>query len=429
MNIAIVGTGYVGLTTGVCYASLGHRVICVDNNEEKIKQLSKDICPIYEPGLEELMIETREKGNLSFTTDIKQAVNEAAVVMIAVGTPSMSNGSVDMSYVEEVARQIGESIQTSKIVVNKSTVPVGSAEKVRSIVEQFSGLPCYVASVPEFLREGSAVHDIFNAERIVIGVDSEYARDILLEIHEPFRIPVQVTSIKSAELIKYAANSFLALKISFINEIANLAEKVGADIREVSKGIGSDSRIGNKFLNAGIGYGGACFPKDTLGLINIAKQAEHDFALLKETVKINAKQYLVVINKLLKVYPDLSGKTISLLGLAFKPNTDDLREAPSLKIITHLSQLTENIRIRVFDPVAMEQASKIIKEPVQYCSSVEEALEHSDAVIIVTEWKQFIEMNWEMVTDSMNSKVVIDGRNCLKLDNDTKIEYYGVGLS
>lgn len=264
MKITMIGTGYVGLTSGVCYSEMGHTVICADIDEEKIDQLKSNECPIYEPGLKELIIKNSSKGNLSFTTDIDEAVKLADIVMIAVGTPSLPDGSVDMFYVEEVARKIGKSINNYKIIVNKSTVPVGSADKVRHIIQSCTNIPFDVASVPEFLREGSAVNDILNGERIVIGVDSENAKDVLINTHAPFNIPIQVTDIRSAELIKYAANSFLAMKISFINEIANLAEKVGADVLEVAKGIGSDSRIGNKFLNAGIGFGGPVFLKTRL---------------------------------------------------------------------------------------------------------------------------------------------------------------------
>lgn len=428
MKITMIGTGYVGLTSGTCYSEIGHNVICADIDEDKIKSLQANCCPIYEPGLQELIEKNSAMGKLSFTTDIEAAVNSSDVIMIAVGTPSLPDGSVDMSYVEEVARRIGKSLKDYKVIVNKSTVPVGSAEKVRSIIRSQSYAPFDVASVPEFLREGSAVKDVLNGERIVIGVDSDKARKILLEVHEPFGIPIQVTDIPSAELIKYAANSFLAMKISFINEIANLAEKVGADVIEVAKGIGSDSRIGHQFLNAGIGFGGACFPKDTLGLINIANQVDHDFAIIKEVVNVNRKQYLRVIEKLRGVYSDISGKTIAVLGLSFKPNTNDLREAPSLKIINDLFNLTNgNIQLRTFDPISMDEARDSLPEQVEYCSSVESAVVGADAAIIVTEWKEIVEQDWSKLIKLMNAGVIIDGRNCLKLSDGDGVVYMGIG--
>lgn len=428
MNITMIGTGYVGLTSGVCYSEIGHKVICADIDEEKILQLSRNECPIYEPGLKELIIKNSSNGNLSFTTDIDYAISCSDIIMIAVGTPSLPDGNVDMSFVEEVAHKIGRKINGYKVIVNKSTVPVGSADMVRRIVKSYSKIQFDIASVPEFLREGSAVKDVLNGERIVIGVDSEKAKDMLLNIYSPFNIPIQITDIRSAELIKYAANSFLAMKISFINEIANLAEKVGADIVEVAKGIGSDSRIGDKFLNAGIGFGGACFPKDTLGLINIAEQVGHDLTIMKEVVRVNSKQYYKVIEKLQSVYLKLNGKTVSILGLSFKPNTNDLREAPSIKIINELYKITDgNIKIRVYDPISMEEAREQLPNSVEYCYSVENAVTDSDAAIIVTEWKDIVEKNWDELSKLMKSCVIIDGRNCLELMNNDDLNYQGIG--
>lgn len=428
MNISMIGTGYVGLASGVCYAEKGHVVTCVDINEDKINQLNNGQCPIYEPGLEELIRSNQSRGNLFFTTDLNNAVEQSDIVMIAVGTPSLPNGSVDMSYVEGVAQQIGRAINKYKIVVNKSTVPVGSAAKVREIIKKYTDIPFDVASVPEFLREGSALHDVLNGERIVIGADSSTARDTLIKMHEPFNIQIQVTDVRSAELIKYAANSFLAMKISFINEIANLAEKIGADVIEVAKGIGSDSRIGNKFLNAGIGFGGACFPKDTLGLINIAEQVGHDFTLMKEVVKVNDNQYKKIIQKLFSIYSDLRGKTISILGLSFKPNTNDLREAPSIKIIKDLIELTKgDIIVRAYDPISMVEASQELPDGVTFSSSVEEAIIGSDAAIIVTEWREIVDKDWSKLVETMNSHVIIDGRNCIELALDIDTIYLGIG--
>lgn len=428
MKIAMIGTGYVGLTSGVCYAEVGHYVLCVDNDTKKIEQLKDYHCPIYEPGLEELMIKNGNNGKLSFTSDIYEAVKTADVIMIAVGTPSKPDGSVDMSYVEEVAHQIGKAINGYKVIVNKSTVPVGSAERVRKIIQQYTNIQFDVASAPEFLKEGSAVQDVLHGERIVIGVDSEKSKEILLQLHKPFNAPIQVTDICSSELIKYAANSFLAMKISFINEIANIAEKVGADVREVAKGIGSDSRIGSQFLKAGVGFGGACFPKDTLGLINIAEEAGHDFSIMKEVVKVNQKQYQTVLKKLQSVYPNLLGKSIAILGLSFKPNTNDLREAPSLKIIQELFELTNgDIEIRAFDPIAMEEAKTLLPESVVYCSSVAETIKGTDAVIIVTEWKEIVQQNWDQLIKMMNVPVIIDGRNSIELVDPESVRYIGIG--
>lgn len=428
MNITMIGTGYVGLTSGVCYSEKGHKVICADIDENKINQLKQNLCPIYEPGLEELIIKNSLNGNLSFTTDLSHAINSSDIIMIAVGTPSLSDGSVDMSYVEDVARIIGTSITSYKVIVNKSTVPVGSAYRVRDIIKSHTDTNFDVASVPEFLREGSAVNDILNGERIVIGVDSIKARNQLLELHEPFQINIQLTDIHSAELIKYAANSFLAMKISFINEIANLAEKVGADVTEVAMGIGSDSRIGNKFLSAGIGFGGACFPKDTLGLINIAQKVGHNFSLMEEVVEVNRKQYQRVIEKLLSVYPDLRGRTVSILGLTFKPNTNDLREAPSLKIINDLLNLTNgNIGIKVYDPVGMTEARTILPPSVTFCNNVEEAIKDSEAAVLVTEWKEIVEKDWRKTSQNMRSRVIIDGRNCIKPIQDDEVIFMSIG--
>lgn len=429
MEIAIIGTGYVGLTAGVCYAELGHQVICVENNQSKLEMLTQGISPIYEPGLEPLMNKQMQQGRLTFTPDISMAVKKSKIIFLAVGTPSLDDGDIDLSYIDTAARQIGRVMDEEKIIVNKSTVPVGSADRVKKIIqEECPGVPFSVASVPEFLREGCAIHDIMNGDRIIIGVDNERAKEILVKLHEPFETPIQITDIRSAELIKYAANSFLAMKISFMNEVSNLAEQVGADVLEVAKGIGADSRIGEKFLNAGVGYGGSCFPKDTLGMIKMSERAGYDFKILKEVVKVNESQYLRAIEKLRKIYPTFEGKTITILGLAFKPETDDLREAPSIKIINKLQQLSDNyITINVYDPIAIEPAKRLLGSSVNYFTNIEDSIKNTDACIIVTEWKQIKEFNWKQNKYLMNFPVIIDGRNCLAPEQLEGIRYFGMG--
>lgn len=429
MEIAIIGTGYVGLTAGVCYAELGHQVICVDNDQSKLEMLTQGVSPIYEPGLETLMKKNMQQGKLMFTSDISLAVKKSRIIFLAVGTPSLDDGDINLSYIDAAARQIGRVMDEEKIIVNKSTVPVGSVDRVKKIIqEECPGVPFSVASVPEFLREGCAIHDIMNGERIIIGVDNERAKEILVKLHEPFKSPIQVTDTRSAELIKYAANSFLAMKISFMNEVSNLAEHVGADVLEVAKGIGADSRIGDKFLNAGVGYGGSCFPKDTLGMIKMSERAGYDFKILKEVVRVNDSQYLKVIEKLQNIYPVIEGRTITVLGLAFKPETDDLREAPSIKIINSLQQWSKNnITINAYDPIANEPAKRLLGSSVKYFSNIEEAIKNSDACIIVTEWKQIKEFNWNQNKHLMNCPIIIDGRNCLVPEQLEEISYFGMG--
>ncbi|PAF29465.1 UDP-glucose 6-dehydrogenase [Paenibacillus sp. 7516] len=418
MNIMVVGTGYVGLTSGSSFAELGHNVVCVDIDERKINQLRQGIMPFYEPGLQDIVVRNVKERRLFFTTSLSEAIKSASVIFIAVGTPSLPNGSVDLSYVEQVAIQIGKNLIDYKIIVNKSTVPVGTADLVERIIKENmtdKKVSFDMASVPEFLREGSAVKDIFNGDRIVIGANNLEVADILMKLHEKLNIPIQITDIRSAELIKYAANSFLAMKISFINEIANIADGVGADVIEVAKGIGSDKRIGNQFLNAGIGFGGACFPKDVKGLIEIAQKSGRTLPLLEEVIRINDNQYRSVINKLLSVYPDLTGKVITILGLAFKPNTDDMRDAVSISLVRSLFEVDPSLKINVYDPIALEAAKQVIKGNVEYCNSIEEAISNSDAILIVTEWDEIVEFDYKKNINLLNNPVIIDGRNCLDL--------------
>ncbi|MFD3259461.1 UDP-glucose/GDP-mannose dehydrogenase family protein [Paenibacillus lentus] len=415
MKLAVIGTGYVGLTSGVCFAEMGNDVICVDIEAQKIEQLNLGIMPIYEPGVDEIVSRNRVAGRLQFTTDIIEAIKASEIIIIAVGTPSLPDGDVDLSYVHTVARQIGSCMNGYKVIVNKSTVPVGTADKVREIISNNlvdKTISFDMASVPEFLKEGSAIEDFFHTDRIVIGVDSDVAKNLLVNLHEPLNTNIQVTDIRSAELIKYAANSFLAMKISFINEIANIAELVGADISEIAAGIGSDSRIGRKFLKAGIGFGGACFPKDTIGLVKTAENLGHEFKLLQEVINVNEYRYRTLINKLEDELQDLNYKSIAILGLSFKPNTNDIREAPSIKIISELLIKYPKITIKVYDPVAMEAVKQELGDKLYYCVTLQEAVFECDAAMIVTEWEEIVSFGLDNYKKYLKQPVIIDGRNC-----------------
>ncbi|MMZ50427.1 UDP-glucose 6-dehydrogenase TuaD [compost metagenome] len=432
MKIGIIGTGYVGLTSGICFSELGNQVICADINPDKIDCLNDGIIPIYEQGLKELVDKNLELGRIKFTTDISQVVTQSDIIFIAVGTPALPDGNVNLSYVYKAAKDIASYINSYKIIVNKSTVPVGTAENVRNIIKSNMEdrlIEFDVASVPEFLKEGSAVEDFMKAERVIIGVDSESAKKLLLDLHSPLKTLIQVTDIRSAELIKYAANSFLAMKISFINEIANIAELTGADVNEVAKGIGSDSRIGKQFLNAGIGYGGSCFPKDTKGLIKIAEQVGHHFKLLEEVVNINDSQHEKVIQKLVELHGNLNNKIVSLLGLSFKPKTNDIRDAPSIKIIHDLLTRYPEIIIRVYDPVALSVVKQEIGDIVRYCYSIEEAVSESDTAVIVTEWEEIVSFGFSNFKRLLRQPIVLDGRNCFipNAAYEAGIIYYSIG--
>lgn len=431
MNIAVIGTGYVGLTSGVCFAELGNSVICVDIDEKKIDRINNGLMPIYEPGLEELVSSNKLQNRLFFTTDVKAAVHNSDIIIIAVGTPSLKDGDVDVSYVESAAKEIAKYINNYKVIVNKSTVPVGTGELVKNIIKNIGGEQTHfdVASVPEFLREGTAVKDFFNSERIVIGTDSERAKSLLTELHSPLNTFIHTTDIRSAELIKYAANSFLAMKISFINEIANLAETLGGDINDIAIGIGSDSRIGKKFLSAGIGFGGACFPKDTKGLIKMAEKAGHDFKIIQEVVNVNSNQYKKMIEKLNLEIDNIGQSSIAILGLSFKPNTDDIRDAPSIKLINDLLTLYPGVKIRVYDPIAMSAVRNSVGEKVVYSENIEQAVTNCDAALIVTEWNEIIEFGLERYKDLLKQPVIIDGRNCFDLVSASNlgITYHSIG--
>ncbi len=430
MKIAVIGSGYVGLVTGACFADLGNEVICVDNDLDKIKKLKNNKIPFYEPGLDNLVkVNVREK-RLSFTSEISEGVKESEVIFIAVGTPPREDGSADLSAIERVGKEIGTNINGYKLIVEKSTVPVRTGEWLRNVIEKYNVNNCEfdVASNPEFLREGTAIQDFMNPDRIVIGVENEKAAQILISLYQPLNAPILVTDIKSAEIIKHASNAFLSMKISFINAVANICELAGADIKKVAKGIGLDKRIGEAFLNAGLGYGGFCFPKDLDAFIAISKDLGYDFKLLKEVRNINDYQKLFPVRKLKEIYGNLSGKNIGILGLAFKPNTDDMRLAPSIDIINALHK--EGANIKAYDPEAMENAKKIFKDvSITYCDNSYEVAKDSDAIVIVTEWNEFKYIDLFKIKDLMRDNVIIDGRNIFDRKKIEKLgfKYKAVG--
>lgn len=428
MKITIIGTGYVGLVTGTCFSELGNEVICVDSNHEKIASLQKGAIPIFEPGLEELIHRNVTANRLSFSTDLEISIQQADLIFIAVGTPSKPNGDADLSFVEAVAKEIALHAKTPKVVVEKSTVPVETGKMLFELLQKTNGhnVKFEVASNPEFLREGTAVYDFLHPDRIVIGTDGERARQLLTELYSPLKVPLIFTDISSAELIKHAANSFLALKISYANALAELCEKTGANIEDVIHGMGLDKRIGHHFFNAGIGYGGSCFPKDVDAFISIAKTKGIEFSLLDEVQKINLHQRKRFIEKTKTALGSLKGKTIAVLGLSFKPDTDDLRNAPSLDIVPALQQA--GALVRAFDPIAMKNAQAIFKG-VTFCENEWDALSGADAVLILTEWGQFKEMDWEKAKKILKAPLVIDGRNVFQVQKMKKlnIRYISVG--
>ncbi|OWZ83238.1 UDP-glucose dehydrogenase family protein [Natranaerobius trueperi] len=426
-NISVIGTGYVGLSTGVCLSDMGNNVTCVDIDEEKINKLNNGQVPIYEPGMEELIEKNTNANRLSFTTDLKKAVKDTEIIFMAVGTPSNEDGSADLSQVREAAKTIAEVMDDYKIVITKSTVPVGTNQMIEGIIAENTDQDYSVVSSPEFLREGSAVYDTMNPDRIVIGYRDEKAGETIRDLYKDFDTDFVMTTIESAEMIKYASNAFLATKISFINEMANICERVGARVEEVAKGMGLDHRISDKFLNAGIGYGGSCFPKDTKALINTATEVDYDLKTVKAAVHVNEYQKLTVVDKLQGHLYDLKNKNIGILGLSFKPNTDDMREAPSLKIIPKL--LEGGANVKAYDPVAMENAREELPSDVEYCSVSKEVTEEADAVVLLTEWDEFFELNWKEISQKVNNKLVIDGRNLLNEDHlkDLGFKYISVG--
>lgn len=415
MKIAVAGTGYVGLVTGVCLAEYGHSVTCVDVDETKIAIMKAGISPIYEPDLEDLMGHNMER--LFFTTNYKEAYKNADVVFIGVGTPEKADGSANLTYVYEVAKQIATSVEKDCVVVVKSTVPIGTNDKIEDLIKSSlkNDVNVYVASNPEFLSQGTAVKDTLHTSRIVIGVEEEVAGETLKEVYKNFDAPILVTNRKSAEMIKYASNDFLALKISFINEIANLCEIIGADIEDVALGMGYDGRIGNKFLNAGIGYGGSCFPKDTKALHWLANFHDYELKTVKAAIDVNENQKLKLIKKSRKYFSSLKGLNVAVLGLTFKPGTDDLREAPTLVNIPLM--LEDGANVKAWDPVGIDNFKKVHPENVTYCYSIEDTLKDADVCFIFTEWDQVKHFDLENYSKLMKNPIIIDGRNCYDLES------------
>lgn len=429
MDIVVAGTGYVGLVTGACLAEVGHKVTCVDIDEKKIDIMKEGISPIYEPGLDEILEKNYKNGNLDFTTDYKEAYKKADVVFIGVGTPERIDGSANLDYVFSVCRQIAKNVTKDCLVVVKSTVPIGTNDKVEEFLRENveNDVHIEVASNPEFLAQGTAVRDTLSASRIVIGVESEKARDILMNIYERFNQPIVVTNRRSAEMIKYASNDFLALKISFINEMANVCEIVGADIEDVTKGMSYDPRIGNKFLSAGIGYGGSCFPKDTKALHWLANDHGYEVKTIKATIEVNENQKYKLFRKAKDVFGSLKNKRVAILGLTFKPGTDDLREAPSLQNVRRL--LDEGAKVIAYDPVGENNFKKIYPTEIIYAESIEEAIKDSDMAFIFTEWDEIKSIGIDIFIEKMKTPIIFDGRNCFQLDNiyEKEVYYYSIG--
>lgn len=436
MKICVIGTGYVGLVAGACFADSGNKVICVDIDEQKIEKLKKGIIPIYEPGLKDIVVTNVEKNRLLFTTSIKEGVEKSDIIFIAVGTPEGEDGSADLSYVLQAARDIAKHMNGYKIIVNKSTVPVGTAEKVKKEIEKITAHPFDVVSNPEFLKEGAAVQDFLKPDRIVIGTNSEKAKNIMIDLYSPFvrkRERIILMDNVSAELTKYAANSMLATRISFMNDLANLAEKVGADIEKVRVGIGTDSRIGLAFLFPGVGYGGSCFPKDVKAILKTGEEHGHSLSIIEAVEKVNKEQRKIMVNRILNRYRgNIEGKTFAIWGLSFKPNTDDMREAPAIDIIKGLVE--KGAKIKAYDPVAMENAKRIfssmgISDKIIFCDNQYSALEQTDALVIVTEWLEFRKPDFEILKKSLKDKTVFDGRNIFKPEHmrEMGFNYFSIG--
>ena len=439
MNIAIVGTGYVGLVSGTCFADTGANVTCIDVDEKKIERLNNGEIPIYEPGLDELVVKNVKAGRLKFSSDLASVLNDQEIVFSAVGTPPDEDGSADLKYVLQVAKTIGENLNRYLVVVTKSTVPVGTARKVRETIQaeldkRGVDITFDVASNPEFLKEGNAIKDFMSPDRVVVGIESEKAKKTLTKLYKPFLINnfrVIFMDIPSAEMTKYAANSMLATRISFMNDIANLCELVGADVNMVRQGIGADTRIGRKFLYAGCGYGGSCFPKDVKALIKTADKAGYSMEVLKAVERVNERQKHVLFNKLVKAYVDekeLKGKTIALWGLSFKPETDDMRESTALVIIDSL--LKAGCNIRAYDPVAMDECKRRLPDaPITYCRDMYDAVLDADAMLLLTEWKEFRLPTWAVIKKEMIRPLVIDGRNIFDIEEleENGFEYHCIG--
>ena len=417
MNIAIVGTGYVGLVSGTCFAEMGAHVTCVDVDAQKIQKLKDGIMPIYEPGLEELVKRNVGFERLKFTTDLTEVLDDVEVVFSAVGTPPDEDGSADLKYVLAVARQFGQNINKYTILVTKSTVPVGTAKKVKAAIQEELDkrgvqVPFDVASNPEFLKEGAAIKDFMSPDRVVVGTESEKAKEVMTRLYRPLMLQnfrVIFMDIPSAEMTKYAANAMLATRISFMNDIANLCERVGANVDSVRKGIGTDSRIGSKFLYAGCGYGGSCFPKDVKALVHTGLDNDYHMEVIEAVERVNEKQKSIVYDKIIKAVGNVEGKTIAVIGLSFKPETDDMREAPALVVIGKL--LADGATVRVFDPIAMDECKRRIGDSVTYCRNMYDAADGADVFALLTEWRQFRMPSWNVIKKVMTGNVVVDGRN------------------
>jgi UDPglucose 6-dehydrogenase len=431
MHIAVIGTGYVGLVTGACFAEFGVDVTCVDIDANKIARLIEGEMPIYEPGLEQLVIKNMQSGRLRFTTDLKQAVEQALVIFLAVGTPPKSDGSPDLSFVETAARSVAEFMNGYKVIVTKSTVPIGTGEHLRKLIRENlkTRLNFGIVSNPEFLREGAAINDFMRPDRVVIGSRDEEAVAIMRDLYRPLYLieaPFVITSLEAAELAKYAANAFLATKISFINEIANLCESIGCDVHDVARAIGMDKRIGSKFLHPGPGFGGSCFPKDTRALASVAREFNRESIIVDAVIEVNRRQREAMVPKIEKLVGELTGKTIAVLGLAFKPETDDMREAPAIDIVNAL--VTGGASVRAYDPVAMEEAGKVLPQ-IEYAADEYEAVAGADALVFITEWNQFRALDMARIRDLMRSPKIADLRNIYDPSDMRELgfEYVGVG--
>lgn len=429
MEVSVVGTGYVGLVTGVCLAEIGHTVTCIDIDKEKINNMKQGISPIYEPGLEKLMKKNIMSGRLTFSTSHKEGFANKEIIYIAVGTPQKPDGSADLSFIHQAARDIARNIKNDVIIVTKSTVPVGTNMHIKNIIKNNLKRPfkTEVVSNPEFLREGTAIHDFFHSDRIVIGYENGRAAKILEDIYKPLNIPIFKTDICSAEMIKYASNAFLATKISFINEMANLCDKAGANIEDVAKGMGLDQRIGDQFLKAGLGYGGSCFPKDTQALVKMSETLHEELKIIKATIEVNERQQSLLVNKVKNRFKSLAGKRFALLGLTFKPYTDDIRGAPSLEISRQI--IDAGAALIAYDPAGMANAKQLLHKDIQYACSLEEALMDSDAVFIVTEWHEMTDDLLKKASQLMKKPVIFDGRNCFSLEEARQfsLEYHSIG--
>ncbi|WP_181349601.1 UDP-glucose/GDP-mannose dehydrogenase family protein [Thalassobacillus sp. CUG 92003] len=429
MKISVIGTGYVGLVTGVCLTDVGHQVTCIDIDEKKIESMKKGHSPIYEPGLDELMKKNIKAGRLYFTSDYASGVKDAEVVVIAVGTPQSKDGSADLQYLEKACRSIAQSLQNDTVVVTKSTVPVGTNEYVAKVIREnvVNDVQVTVASNPEFLREGSAIYDTFNGDRIIIGAEDDETLATVARIYQGFDMTIVKTDLRSAEMIKYASNAFLATKISFINELSNVCEQLGANIENVAEGMGMDQRIGNKFLNAGVGYGGSCFPKDTQALLSIGRNVGVNMPIIQSVIETNDKQQRIIVDKIKHRFTDLTTKKIAVLGLAFKPNTDDMRDAPSIKVVREL--VDAGAEVHAYDPIASENAKVYLPGATIYHDSIEEALADKDFVVIMTDWPEFKDYSIENYSRLLKQPVIFDGRNCYSLAdaNQADLEYHSIG--